>query len=327
MGTHLKSWGLGTETRQINIPRLVVSAAFHWPCPQTEKILTATAMPSDRLAGVRSRTQRSGLWTFWYRTRKQDVAFGKTVLRTVSLANVDQLTCLGWMESSFHSPWMINLKDPKLSAFLRWRWHRSKLILMYGVIVPISDSVWHKLLIIEGVTPRKTNMTMENLLKMYLLFKMVSFHCHVGFQGGTTISKNTWQNHGIVTKTYQNQYQLLQDFCQSKVCILLGLQTKQSKISTESALNVRFFQEWILGWTSRRTWYCCCWWKKSCTNVVYHIICRFVFTSQVVSWISEPSTVVSDHKESFATTTWPQHTWIRDKLFGKRKTDYPICLV
>ena len=24
MGTHLKSWGLGTETRQINIPRLVV---------------------------------------------------------------------------------------------------------------------------------------------------------------------------------------------------------------------------------------------------------------------------------------------------------------
>ena len=105
MGTHLKSWGVGTETRQINIPRLVVSTAFHWPCPQNRKILTATAMPSDRLAGVRSRTQRSGLWTFWYRTRKQDVAFGKKVLRTVSLANdanVDQLTCLGWMESSFH---------------------------------------------------------------------------------------------------------------------------------------------------------------------------------------------------------------------------------
>lgn len=54
-------------------------------------------------------------------------------------------------------------------------------------------------------TPPKTNMTMENTnrLKVYLLLKMVIFHCHVGFSGET---KPCLEKIQILTNIFQRSW-------------------------------------------------------------------------------------------------------------------------
>ena len=63
-------------------------------------------------------------------------------------------------------------------------------------------------------TPPKTNMTMEKqpCMKMYLLSKIVIFHCHVGFQGGNSdfVNRKAFSsNRGPVTPRFPRRYKVV----------------------------------------------------------------------------------------------------------------------